>query len=103
MVAIRDLKQETRGSLFQVSSAGPVKGVQEALGGLAVHAGKGGDFVHPGLFYPAYAFEVLKKVEQPLPERRAEIQPVMQIFGLDENIGVQQVTHSITPSCRAVS
>ena len=40
-------------------------------------------------------------VEQPLPKGRAEIQPVVQVLGLDEHVGIKQVGHSITPSSRA--
>lgn len=42
-------------------------------------------------------------VEQPLLECRAEIQTIMQVFCLNEDIGIQQITHAITPNSRAVS
>ena len=42
-------------------------------------------------------------VDQPLPERRAEIQTVVQVLCLDEDVGVQQIAHAITPSSRAAS
>jgi len=40
---------------------------------------------------------------QPLPERWAEIQAVVKILGLNEDIGVKQIAHNMTPISRAAS
>lgn len=37
-------------------------------------------------------------VHQPVPEGRYDIQAVVLVLGLDEHVGVEQVTHPVTPS-----
>ena len=41
--------------------------------------------------------------DQPVPERRAEIEAVMQVLRLDEDVGVEQVAgHPMTPTSRPI-
>ncbi len=63
--------------------------------------GAGGDFV--GYLVDAEHTTRGIIVDQPVPESGAEVQTVVQVLRLDENIGIEQVGHSMTPSSRAAS
>jgi hypothetical protein len=42
--------------------------------------------------------------DEPIPESRTEVEAIVQVLGLDENIGVEQVRHQIvTPRLRPSS
>ncbi|EXI72984.1 MAG: hypothetical protein AW07_02916 [Candidatus Accumulibacter sp. SK-11] len=58
-----------------------------------------GDFIRH--FIDAEHATARAVVDQPVPEGRAEVQPIMQVLGLDEDFGIEQVGHNITPSSRA--
>ena len=40
---------------------------------------------------------------EPIPERRAEVEAVVQLLCLDENVGIEEVRHQTTPRWRASS
>ena len=42
-------------------------------------------------------------LDQPVPERRAEVEAVVEVLPLDEDVRVQEVAHQATPSVRPSS
>jgi hypothetical protein len=51
--------------------------------------GAGGDFIR--YFVDAEHATALAVLDQPVPQGGAEVQPIVQVLGLDEDVGIEQV------------
>lgn len=99
------LASDPSADLSKLSRDGGVRPVEQIvtviLHPLSQFIGSGSDFI--GDFVDAANAAVCMAIDQPLPKRRAEVESVVQVLGLNEDVRVQQVGHGVTPRSRAAS
>jgi len=117
-VIVRDLEESVHGRRLVVLAGGPGadlaergqhRGVRiDEETGAAVR-GPRGELIAAGLDLVADLLDTedpARRVvrDEPIPERRTEVEAIVQVLGLDEDVGVKQIRHqTITPRLRPSS
>ena len=111
-IVVGDLKKRVHGGwlvalpVAQVLTAAESRehrgvGLEEEPGPRAARPGRQAHRHRPSISSPT--FSMLKtclaalRCDEPVPERRAEVEAVVQVLGLDEDVGVEQVRHQSRP------
>ena len=113
--AARKISSSTRIAGFRPGKA-PYDIVRRHYGDQAIHEeaitlslSPGGQLIGAGFQLIAHLPNasdpaIAMRLNQPVPERWAEVEAVLQVLGLDEDVGIQQVSHQVgKPSVRPSS
>ncbi len=109
-VAVRHLKKRSDCSRFVVRCVGPLAHDSEAWNDLGIGLEEQrrpiscpvGEFIGSTKQLVRYAFDAVHRasarlVVDSVPERWTEIEAVVEICGLNEDVGVEQIRHHVTP------